>query len=353
MHDRDGRLGVAVIGCGYWGKNYVRVFSELPESRLVAICDQQPDRLQEMAKRHPGLNLSSKLDEVLAREDVEAVVVCTEPASHYSVARACMEAGKHALVEKPLTTSLAQAEELSIVAEANSVTLMVGHTFIYNAGVRKVKEYIDQSDHVYYLYARRTNLGPIRRDVNALWDLATHDIAIFNYLLDEVPTWVNAVGAKVLRNCREDVGFVILGYSNGVVGHLHVSWADPNKTRETVVVCSDKRIVFNDLNSLEQVRVFEKGVQLMESSEPSNFGEYRLHLRDGNILSPKIEATEPLKEQCRHFLHCVTKGERPITDGWAGADVLRVLEAIDRSIRNGGTQMEVEQNGHYSRQNVA
>ncbi len=353
MHDGDGRLGVAVIGCGYWGKNYVRVFGELPESRLVAICDQQPDRLQEMGKRYPGLHLSSSLDEVLALEGLDAVVVCTEPASHYSVAQACMAAGKHALVEKPLTTSLAQAEELSIIAEANSVTLMVGHTFIYNAGVRKVKEYIDQSDHVYYLYARRTNLGPIRRDVNAVWDLATHDIAIFNYLLDEVPTWVNAVGAKVLRNCREDVGFVILGYSNGVVGHLHVSWADPNKTRETVVVCSDKRIVFNDLNSLEQVRVFEKGVQLMESNEPSNFGEYRLHLRDGNILSPKIEATEPLKEQCRHFLHCVTTGERPITDGAAGGDVLRVLEAIDRSIRNGGTQTEVAQNGRYSCQIVA
>jgi predicted dehydrogenase len=353
MRNGDGRLGIAVVGCGYWGKNHVRVFSELPEARLVAVCDQAPDRLQEIGKRYPGLHLSSQLDEVLALEDVDAVVVCTEPASHFSIARACLVAGKHALVEKPLTTSLARAEELSIVAETHSVTLMVGHTFIYNAGVRKVKEYIDQSDHVYYMYARRTNLGPIRRDVNALWDLATHDIAIFNYLLDEVPTWVNAVGAKVLRNCREDVGFVILGYRNGVVGHIHVSWADPNKARETVVVCSDKRIVFNDLNPLEQVRVFEKGVQLMESSEPSNFGEYRLHLRDGDILSPKIEASEPLKEQCRHFLHCVKTGERPITDGWAGGDVLRVLEAIDRSIQNGGTQTEVAQNVQYARQSVA
>jgi predicted dehydrogenase len=351
--DKTEQMGVAVIGCGYWGKNYLRVFDELPDSKLVAVCDQQPDRLQEVAKRYPGVHLCSQVDEILARKDVDAVVVCTEPSSHYPVTRACLLAGKHALVEKPLTTSLAEAEELAILSEEQVLTLMVGHTFIYNAGIRKVKEYVDQSDNVYYLYARRTNLGPIRRDVNAVWDLATHDIAIFNYLLDGVPVWVNAVGAKVLRNCREDVGFVTLGYENGVVGHIHVSWADPNKTRETVVVCSDKRIVFNDLNSLEQVRVFEKGVQLMETNEPLSYGEYRLHIRDGNILSPRVEVTEPLKEQCRHFLHCVTTKERPITDGWAGGDVLRVLEAIDRSIRTGGTQMEVERNGHYSRQQVA
>lgn len=353
MQNKEGRLGVAVIGCGYWGKNYVRVFSELPESRLVAVCDREPERLHEMARQYPGVHLSSQLEDVLALEDVGAVVVCTEPSSHYSVARACMLAGKHVLVEKPLTTTVADAEELSLLAEEQSMTLMVGHTFLYNAGIRKVKEYLDEHEHVYYLYARRTNLGPIRRDVNAVWDLATHDIAIFNYLLDEIPIWVNAIGVKVLRNCREDVGFVTLGYDNGVVGHIHVSWADPNKMRETVVVCSDKRIVFNDLNPVEQVRLFEKGVKLMESGEALNYGEYRLQIRDGNILSPKIQVTEPLKEQCRHFLHCVTTGERPMTDGPAGADVLRVLEAIDRSIRNGGAQMEVAQNVNYSRQQIA
>ena len=348
-----GQLGVAVIGCGYWGKNYVRVFTELPQARLVAVCDQQPNCLQELAKRYPGVHLCSQLDEILNRDDIDAVVVCTNPHSHYSVARACLSAGKHALVEKPLTTSVAEADELSDLAQERSATLMVGHTFIYNAAIRKVKEYVEETERVYYLYSRRTNLGPIRNDVNALWDLATHDIAIFNYLLGGVPNWVNAVGAKVLRNCREDVGFVTLGYDRGVVGHIHVSWADPNKTRETVVVCSDKRIVFNDLNSVEQVRVFEKGVKSVESGEPLSYGEYRLHVRDGNILSPRIEITEPLKEQCRHFLHCIASGERPVTDGWAGGDVLRVLEAIDRSIQTGGSQMEVARNGHYARQQVA
>src|SRR5256886_10214429 len=169
-------------------------------------------------------------------------------------------AGKHVLVEKPLTIIAADSEKLIDLAESNSAILMVGHTFIFNAGVRKVKEYVQEdSGRVYYLYARRTNLGPIRRDVNALWDLAPHDIAIFNYLLDGTPQWVSAVGGKVLGNCRDDVGFISLGYPDNVLAHVHVSWADPDKAREVVVVKSDKRIVFNDLNGVEQVRVFEKG----------------------------------------------------------------------------------------------
>jgi predicted dehydrogenase len=225
---------------------------------------------------------------------------------------------------------------------------MVGHTFIYNPAVRKVKEYVsDAPDQVYYLHACRTNLGPIRRDVNALWDLATHDIAIFNYLLDGVPEWVSAVGARVLRNGREDVGFISLGYPDRILGHIHVSWADPNKAREIVVVCSDKRIVFNDLSGMEQVRVFEKGIRPV-TTEPMSYGEYRLQIRDGDILSPKIEVSEPLKNQCRHFLECVETGKRPLTSGREGIDVLRVLKAMDRSVALQGTQVEVEKDGHYS-----
>ena len=207
-----------------------------------------------------------------------------------------------------------------------------------------MKEYVTGSaSHVYYMHSRRTNLGPIRRDVNALWDLASHDIAIMNYLVDRTPDWVSAVGARVLGNCREDVGFIALGYPDNVLGHVHVSWADPNKAREVVVVCSDKRIVFNDLNGLEQVRVFEKGIRPV-AAESQGFGEYRLQIQDGDILSPRIEATEPLKEECRHFLHCVVTGERPLTSGHEGADVLRVLTAVDRSVALKGARIEVEKN---------
>ena len=346
------QLGVAVIGCGYWGMNYVRIFNELTESRVVAVCDQSADRLKEAARRFPGVYLTTEVDDAASQPSVDAVVVCTEATTHFNVTRRLLLAGKHVLVEKPLTTIAADSEKLIDLAESNSAILMVGHTFLFNAGVRKVKEYVQQAGgRVYYLYARRTNLGPIRRDVNALWDLAPHDIAIFNYLLDSTPQWVSAVGGRVLRNCRDDVGFISLGYPDNVLAHVHVSWADPDKAREVVVVKSDKRIVFNDLNGVEQVRVFEKGVSTVEQ-EPLNYGEFRFEIRDGDIISPRIEPVEPLKNQCRHFLECVRTGKRPVSSGVEGRDVVRVLEAVNRSIESKGLQVEVESKGDYVHANV-
>lgn len=344
--------GIAVIGCGYWGMNYVRIFNELTDSRIVAVCEQSPERLKEVARRFPNVYLTTHIDTVASRPDVRAVVVCTEATSHYNIARRLLSAGKHLLVEKPLTTTSTDAQKLIELADSHSVTLMVGHTFIFNAGVRKVKEYVKQDGgRVYYLYARRTNLGPIRRDVNALWDLAPHDIAIFNYLLDSSPEWVSAVGGKVLGNCRDDVGFVSLGYPGNILAHVHVSWADPDKAREVVVVKSDRRILFNDLNGVEQVRVFEKGVSPVEE-EPLNYGEFRFQIRDGDIISPRIEPAEPLKNQCRHFLECVRTGKRPVSNGVDGRDVVRVLEAINRSMECKGLQVPVEDKADYVHANV-
>jgi predicted dehydrogenase len=345
-------LGIAVIGCGYWGMNYVRIFNELVESRVVAVCDQSAERLKEVSRRFPGVYLTTQVDDAASQKEVDAVVVCTEATTHFNVTRRLLLAGRHILVEKPLTTTTAEADKLIELAESKSAILMVGHTFVFNAGVRKVKEYVQNGGgRVYYLYARRTNLGPIRRDVNALWDLAPHDIAIFNYLLDGTPQWVSAVGGKVLRNCRDDVGFISLGYPENVLAHVHVSWADPDKAREVVVVKSDKRIVFNDLNGIEQVRVFEKGVSTVEQ-EPLNYGEFRFEIREGDIISPRIEPVEPLKHQCRHFLDCVRTGKRPISSGVEGRDVVSVLEAVNRSIECKGLQVEVESKGDYVRANV-
>jgi len=336
------QVGVAILGCGYWGINYVRVFTELPESRVIGVCDCRTDRLRQVEPRFPDVELTTDVEDALRLEGADAVVVCTEATAHHTLARRCLEAGKHVLVEKPLTTAVADAEELMALAGSKGVTLMVGHTFLYNAGIRKVKAYIEQGEagRIYYLYARRTNLGPIRQDVNALWDLAPHDVSIFNYLLDSGPEWVSAVGAKILRNSREDVGFISLGYHDGIVGHIHVSWADPNKVREVVVVGSDRRIVFNDLDALERVRVFEKGVALAPP-EVSSYGEYHLLMRDGDIISPRVEVSEPLKNQCSHFLECVTQGSCPLTDGREGLEVVRVMEAVDRSVERKGTPVDV------------
>ena len=296
--------------------------------------------------------LTTQIEDVISQPDVQAVIVCTEATSHFNVTRRLLLAGKHVLVEKPLTTTSSDAQKLIELADSQSATLMVGHTFIFNAGVRKVKEYVQQdSGRVYYLYARRTNLGPIRRDVNALWDLAPHDIAIFNYLLNSTPGWVSAIGGKVLGNCRDDVGFISLGYPNNVLAHVHVSWADPDKAREVVVVKSDRRIVFNDLNGVEQVRVFEKGVSPVEE-EPLNYGEFRFQIRDGDIVSPRVEPAEPLKNQCRHFLECVRTGKSPLSNGTDGRDVVRVLEAMNRSIELKGLQVLVEDQADYVHANV-
>lgn len=345
-------VGVAIIGCGYWGMNYVRILSELPDARVVAVCEQRPERLQEVAKRFPGVHLTTEIEDAASQPGVDAVVVCTEATTHFRITQGLLAAGKHILVEKPLTTSSADAEELIRLASSKSVILMVGHTFVFNSGIRKVKEYIQRGNGpVYYIHARRTNLGPIRRDVNALWDLAPHDIAIFNFLLDSTPQWVSAVGGRVLRNCREDVGFISLGYPDNILGHIHVSWADPDKAREVVVVKGDSRIVFNDLNGVEQVRVFEKGVSTMEH-EPLDYGEFRLQIRDGDIISPRIEPCEPLKMECRHFLDCVRLGQRPISSGIEGRDVVRVLEAVNRSIQRKGMQVEIGRNRDYANANI-
>lgn len=341
------QLGVAVIGCGYWGMNYVRIFNELLDSQICAVCDQKAERLREVVRRFPHVYFTNDVEDIAAHPGVQAAVVCTEATSHFDIARRLLLAGKHVLVEKPLTTRSSDAAELIHIAESRSATLLVGHTFLFNAAIRKVKEYVNSgTGRVYYLYARRTNLGPIRQDVDALWDLATHDIAIFNHLLDQSPVWVSAVGGKVLGNCRNDVGFISLGYPDNVLAHIHVSWADPDKAREIVVVRNDKRIVFDDLNGIEQVRVWEKGFTPLDE-EPLTYGELRFQIREGDIISPAIKPVEPLKDQCRHFLECVRTKQRPISGGVEGLNVVRVLEAINRSIEGKGIQVAVEGHDHY------
>jgi predicted dehydrogenase len=340
------QLGVLVIGCGYWGRHYVRVFRDLPETGVAAACDSSVERLGAIDAEFEGLKLVQDLEVALALPGIDCAIVATQAATHFAIAARCLEAGLPVLVEKPLTTSSADAAELVELANKRGLTLMVGHTFVYNAAVQKVKEYLDSGalGGVYYMYARRTSLGPIRTDVNALWDLASHDVSIFNYLLGDEPEWVSAIGARVLRTNREDVGFVSVGYPGGIVAHIHVSWADPNKRREIVVVGSDRQVVFDDLNTLERVRVFSKGVTVVTPGSP-NYGEFLFQLRDGDIVSPLIDASEPLKNECAHFVECLRSRRSPITDGRAGGLAVRVIEAIDRSIAGRGEPVSVSKEG--------
>jgi predicted dehydrogenase len=338
------RLGVAVVGAGHWGGNYVRVLGQLPDARPAVVCDREASRLAAVARQFPDVALTTALGDVLERRDVDAVVVATPATTHADVATACLAAGKHVLVEKPLTTSLARADELIRFAEERGLVLMVGHTFLFNPSVLKVRELVMRPalGKLHYVYARRTNLGPIRDDVNALWDLAAHDVSIFAFILEAVPEWVSAVGARVLGRRHEDVGFVSLGYPNGVIGHIHVSWADPNKVREVVVVAANQRIVLNDMDPQESVRVYERGVSLAPTAPlGAGYGEYPLMLRDGDIVSPRVEPSEPLRNQTAHFVECVRRGWTPATSGRAGRDVVLVMEAVDRSLAGNGAPTEV------------
>ena len=333
---------IALIGFGYWGPNYARVLSELPGAELTVVCDQRPDRLSLVQQRYRAVATCERLDDLFARHDVDAVVIATPASTHEALVRTSLKSGRHVLVEKPMALNAAGGEGLCDLAESAGRVLMVGYTFLYNAGVRKMKDVMgpEQFGQPYYLHATRTNLGPIRQDVNAAWDLAPHDIAIFNYLLDEQPLWASAIGTRVLKTSREDIAFATLGYKNDVIGNIHVSWADPNKVREVVAVGSRRRVVFDDLNDVERVRVFERGVSAGEAVSDS-YGEFKLLVRDGDIISPKVEPSEPLKNQCADFVSAIVTGQPALAGGRFGLGVIRTLVAVDASMRSRGAAVEV------------
>lgn len=337
-------IRIALIGYGYWGPNYARVLSEIEGSSVAAICDAQPDRLSRARERYPQIPTVSSVSEIFDSPEIDAVVISTPASTHHALASRALESGHHVLVEKPLALEIDHCQELAELAEKNRRILMVAHTFLYNPGVRKMRDCMQSPSfgHAYYLHSTRTNLGPIRHDVNAIWDLAPHDISIFNYLLGQSPVWASAIGSRALSNSREDVGFITLGYGSEVIGNIHVSWADPNKVREVVAVGSRQRVVFNDLDDLERVRIFEKGVAVGEQ-DPSSFGEFKLLVRDGDIISPKIEFSEPLKNQALDFIAAVSQGRQPVSDTNTGIDVVRTLKAIETSMREHGRAVEVAQ----------
>ncbi|MBI1911183.1 MAG: Gfo/Idh/MocA family oxidoreductase [Deltaproteobacteria bacterium] len=338
-------MNVAVVGCGRWGVNYVRIFEELTSTRVDWAFDKDELSLKRLVHRFPTVKAAKTINEILNCPDIDAVVVATPAAEHYEVVRKCLLAGKHVLVEKPVALTIEDTEEMIELAAAKKKILMVGHTFIFNSGIKTLKNFLrdDSFGKIYYLHATRTNMGPIRHDVNAIWDLAPHDVSIFNFLLDKTPDWVSATGVKLFENGREDVGFITLGYPDNVIANIHVSWADPYKVREVVAVGSRRRITFNDLDSLERVKVFDKGV--IKDTEAESFGEFRLLMRDGDIMSPRVETTEPLKEQCLHFIDCVSNNRNPVSDGLMGLDVVKAMLAVDESLKMQGAPVQTARLG--------
>ncbi len=329
-------IRVALTGYGHWGPNYLRNLQFMDQVEVPLVCDKQEIVIRKIQKYHPQVKAVSDFDFLLKDDSIEAVIIATPAMTHYDLAKKSLQAGKHTLVEKPLAIKVEEAEELVDLARALKLTLMVGHTFLYNPAVRKMKEYIDRGTlgKIYYLQATRTHLGLIRNDVSAVWDLVPHDVSIFSYLLGDEPKRVSAVGIGHLNPALEDVAFVNLFYDNQIIGNIHISWVDSNKLRQVAVIGSKARVLFDDLNPLEKLRLFEKGVSIDKPYD--NFGEFQLLLRDGDILSPKIEAQEPLQNVCLEFIDSIRSGKPPLADGANGLAVVRAICAIQSSIDRGG-----------------
>ena len=338
-------LQIAVIGAGHWGPNLIRNMHNKQTSQVAWIVDQDTERLSQASAHFPDVRITEDVGPALSDPDVDAAVIATPTVTHYALVKAALEAGKHVFVEKPITAHLGQAAELCELAESMGRVLMVGHVFIYNTAVQHVREYIKNGDlgDIYYISMERTNLGPIRVDVNAAWDLASHDISIVNYWLDAQPASVSAIVGSWINPGIEDVVFATLRYPGNVLVNLHASWLNPRKARHITVVGDRRMLTFDDLNLSEPIRIYDKYVSDERTKREfiSTFASFRASVRDGDIRIPKVVTCEPLRRECEHFLECITHGRKPITDGYDGMNVVSVLEAIARSAQNAGREEEV------------
>ena len=335
------KITIGQIGCGYWGPNVLRNFSAQPGCWVKYVAEVNPERQTYVRANFPRSEVVSELDALLNDAEVDAVIVATPAASHHALAKQALESGKHVFVEKPLATSTEQADELVSLAAKAGKTLMVGHTFLYNAAVRYAKKLLaDESlGQLYYIYSQRLNLGQVRSDVNAWWNLAPHDVSILMYLMnDELPVSVSATGVSYIQPGIEDVVFATLKWASGVTGHIHVSWLDPGKIRKMTLVGSRKMVVYDDVSD-DKIKIYDKGVdrvpKIGERMDYDQSGDYQLIHRTGDILLPKISFQEPLKTESAHFLECLRNGQEPLTGPQHARDVVAVLEATQTALTSG------------------
>jgi predicted dehydrogenase len=331
----DEPLGVAIVGCGYWGPNLIRNFTACPTTRVAMLCDRDLARLHKCAASCPRAEQVQDFEKVLANADVAAVAIATPAATHAPLAKAALQAGKHVLLEKPMTLSVREAEELVRLAESRKLTLMVDHTYIYSPAIDKIKSLIDSGElgDIYYVDSVRINLGLFQNDINVLWDLAPHDLSIVDYVLGRLPKSVSAMGTCHTGADLEDVGYLNLDYGDNLLASFHLNWLSPVKIRHLIIGGSKKGLVYNDLNPWEPIKIYDRGITVNEAEARRGV---LISYRTGDIWSPQLEAGEPLQSLVRHFAHCICTGQKPRTDGNAGLRVVRILEAAQRSIKAQG-----------------
>jgi predicted dehydrogenase len=328
MTETETPLRIGVVGLGYWGPNLARNFAALPGCELVWCCDPSTEARGRIANRFPGARLTGEIDELLGDPSLDAIALATPVPSHAPLAVRVLEAGKHCFVEKPLAQSVRDAARAVHAAEVSGRVLMVGHLLEYHPGVQKLAELAGSGElgDIYYIYGNRLNLGKLRADENALWSLGAHDVSVVLYLAGEEPSEVVAHGESYVRPGIEDVVFCFMRFPSGLSAHLHLSWLDPHKERRFTVVGSRRMATFDDMALEGKLTVYDKGFD----EDAHGYGEYIT--RSGDIFSPRIPNVEPLRVECEHFVNCIRRGEAPRSDGASGLRVVRVLEALQRSL---------------------
>jgi predicted dehydrogenase len=332
---------IGVIGCGYWGPNLLRNFSENEEARLRWMCDLDAKRLETLARRYPSAETTTDYRQLLSDSNLEAVVIATPVSTHFNFAREALLAGKHVLIEKPFTASVAEAEQLIELAENSKLTLMVDHTFIYTGAVRKIKEVVESGElgELLYFDSIRINLGLFQRDINVVWDLAPHDLAMMDFIIDRQPLSVTATGSCHVERGIENIAYVMLRFPDEFIAHFHFNWLSPVKIRRTLIAGSRRMIVYDDIEPTEKIRIYDKGVMVTRREEDADKeAAYQtlVSYRTGDMWAPKLDSTEALSHVCREFLSAIAERRRPLTDGHSGLRVVRLLEAAQASISQNG-----------------
>jgi predicted dehydrogenase len=327
-------IGIAVIGAGAWGRNHIRVFSEIPNIRLKYICDLDPKKLSTLQKVYPQSKTLQDLKPILVDPEVKGVVVASSAPSHASLCKEILSADKDVLVEKPMALNMKDAQEMLEIAEKRGRILMVGHLLIYHPVIDRLKKMIDSEElgKIYYIYTQRVNLGVIRQDENALLSFAPHDLSVILHLIEEEPIIVSAHGESYIQPGIEDVVFLSLRFSDGKMANIHLSWLDPHKLRRVTIVGSKKMVVFDDMETSEKLKIYDKGVKNLSYD---TYGEY-LSLRFGDITIPNIKVTEPLRNEADHFIQCIESRKEPKTGGRDGLQVVKILIAAQESLKEKG-----------------
>jgi len=331
---------VALVGCGYWGPNLIRNFNEVDNTTVVACSDLSQDRLDRIRRRYPGVVCTQNYEELLRDPDIDAVVIATPVCTHYPIACQALDHGKHVMIEKPIADSSEHALDLIERAARRQRVLMVDHTFIYTSAVRKIKEFIDGGElgDILYFDSVRVNLGLFQRDINVIWDLAPHDLSIMDFLLRCNPLAITAVGASHAGNNLANIAYLTLTFPNNLLAHFHVNWLAPVKLRLTLIGGSKKMVVYDDVETTEKVRLYDKGLIVNGNSEKKY--QALINYRIGDVLIPKLEATEALRHAAQEFVSSISEDRKPLTDGIAGYRVVRLLEAAQTSLERGGQPVE-------------